>query len=53
VPVVSPEWGLDNAQHLEKYDFHYYCMPNSNTFVNHYAGPVDRHSDGVTGRAGG
>ena len=53
VPVVSPEWGLDDARPLDQYEFHYYCLPNKNTFVNHYAGPVDRRADGVTGRAGG
>lgn len=53
VPLVSPKWGLDDAQQLETYEYHYYCMPNHNTFVNHYAGLVDRHSDEVAGRAGG
>jgi hypothetical protein len=52
-PVLPPECGLDDAQQLEKYEYHYYCVPNRNTFVNHYAVPADRHSDGVTGRAGG
>jgi len=53
VPIVPPEWGLDDARHLEMHEYHYYCIPNRDIFVNHYAGPVDRHADGVTGRAGG
>lgn len=53
VPVVPPEWGLDNARKLENYEYYCYCIPNKNIFVNHYIGPVDRHSDGVAGRAGG
>jgi uncharacterized membrane protein len=52
-PVVSPEWGLGDARLLGRYEYHYYCIPNRNTFVNHYAGPADRHADGATGRAGG
>ncbi len=51
--AVSPEWDLDDARLLEKYEYHYYCIPNRNIFVHHYTGPVDRHADGVAGRAGG
>ena len=53
VPVVSPKWGLDDARLLDIYEFHYYCIPNTKTFVDHYVSPVDRHVDGVAGRAGG
>jgi hypothetical protein len=52
-PVVSPEWDLDGARLREKYEYHYYMYLHKNIFVHHYAGLVDRHADGVTGRAGG
>jgi mannosyltransferase len=51
--VVSPEWDLDDARLMEEYEFHYYMGLHKNIFVHHYAGPVDRHADGVTGRVGG
>ena len=52
-PVVSPEWDISDEQLLEKYEYHYYLHLHKNIFVHHYAGPVDRHAEGVTGRAGG
>jgi mannosyltransferase len=52
-PVVSPEWDLDDARLLEKYEYHYYCIPNKNIFVHHYVSPMDRRAEGVTDRAGG
>lgn len=52
-PVVSPEWALDDARLLEKYEYHYYLFLHRNIFVHHYAGPVDRPAEGAAGREGG